>query len=316
MPATRLGWSATTPSGTGGFSHCAGSDKSPLWPGMVTVPSSPTDCSSAVTTACGPPMHPAHRRQRGVHHQHVAGADAQRREVGPQRRRRGRRGSAVDGVALAHVGHGNRCPISRSAAAGGEGLSHPWRSLRAWLTIRCCTGSRPRCASGSPRRSPSPRRRRCRAGRPSAAGSTRLVCAPTGSGKTLTAFLSSIDRLVTPTGRAHRPQGPHPRALHLAAARPGVRRREEPALAAHGHPARRRAAGRAVRRAQRGDAHRRHQRQGPPGAVSAARSTCSSPRPRACTSCSPARCAARWSTSTRSSSTRSTPWPPPSAAPT
>ena len=30
------------------------------------------------------------------------------------------------------------------------------------------------------------------------AGQHTLVCAPTGSGKTLTAFLSSIDRLVTP----------------------------------------------------------------------------------------------------------------------
>ena len=55
--------------------------------------------------------------------------------------------------------------------------------------------------------------------------------------------------------------GTHPRPLHLAAARPRVRRREESPSPADGHPASGRAPGSAVRATGRCDAHRRHQLQ-------------------------------------------------------
>ena len=145
-----------------------------------------------------------------------------------------------------------------------------------------------------------------------AQGEHTLICAPTGSGKTLTAFLA-LDRSAHHHTTA-RPEAAHEGAVHLAAARAGVRRREEPAVAAHGHRPGGRAARRAVRRAVRGHAHRRHRRPKIVRSSSASRPTCSSPRPRASTSCSPRRRATRSSTSTRSSSTRSTPSRPPSAA--
>ena len=64
-----------------------------------------------------------------------------------------------------------------------------------------------RCGSGSPRRSPSRPRPRSQGWPAIAAGAHTLICAPTGSGKTLTAFLASIDRLVTtPPPDAARPR--------------------------------------------------------------------------------------------------------------
>ena len=68
-----------------------------------------------------------------------------------------------------------------------------------------------------------------------AAGEHTLICAPTGSGKTLAAFLWGIDRLVTHA--AARGKAAHPAPLHLAAAGPRVRRREEPAGPAGRHRA-------------------------------------------------------------------------------
>ena len=53
---------------------------------------------------------------------------------------------------------------------------------------------------GSSMRSMLRRRRNVWHGRPSAPGENVLVVAPTGSGKTLCAFLSAIDRLMTKEG--------------------------------------------------------------------------------------------------------------------
>ena len=74
---------------------------------------------------------------------------------------------------------GARAPSSRDRS------SPPIRSRR----------SSPRRATGSAR--PSARRppRRRRAGRPSPRGEHTLICAPTGTGKTLAAFLWCLDRL-------------------------------------------------------------------------------------------------------------------------
>ena len=63
-----------------------------------------------------------------------------------------------------------------------------------------------------------------------ARGDSTLILAPTGTGKTLAAFLWCIDRLM------FRPQPPASRALprpvHLAHQSPGRRRRAQPAIAA------------------------------------------------------------------------------------
>ena len=67
-------------------------------------------------------------------------------------------------------------------------------------------------------------------------GKHALVVAPTGSGKTLSAFLWSLDRLAT-TPRPDEPAAPHPRALHLPAQGARRRRRAQPALAAGRHHA-------------------------------------------------------------------------------
>src|SRR5665648_418124 len=49
--------------GTGGFSHFAGSDRSPECVGMTRVPSIPSVCSSASTTLTAPPhTHPIELR--------------------------------------------------------------------------------------------------------------------------------------------------------------------------------------------------------------------------------------------------------------
>ena len=72
-----------------------------------------------------------------------------------------------------------------------------------------------------------------------ARGDSTLILAPTGSGKTLTAFLWCLDRLMfapaPPKARAL------PRALRLAAQGAGGRRRAQPARAARRHRAGRRA---------------------------------------------------------------------------
>src|SRR6476620_3021075 len=83
-------------------------------------------------------------------------------------------------------------------------------------------------------------------------GRHTLICAPTGSGKTLTAFLSSIDRLVTspPPEKARRT-----RVLYLSPLRAlafDVEKNLRAPLVA-------------VQRAGRRRPHRRHQCQGSPG---------------------------------------------------
>ena len=90
------------------------------------------------------------------------------------------------------------------------------------------------------------------------AGRHALVVAPTGSGKTLSAFLWSLDRLLTtppPEDRARRTRVP----LHLPAQGPRGRCGAQPAGPAHRHPAHRGPARRPAARGH-GRAARRHLR--------------------------------------------------------
>ena len=70
-------------------------------------------------------------------------------------------------------------------------------SVAAWPIIRSWRGSRPRCRAWFATSFPEPTPAQLKGWPPIADGDHTLICAPTGSGKTLTAFLSSIDRLVT-----------------------------------------------------------------------------------------------------------------------
>ena len=72
-----------------------------------------------------------------------------------------------------------------------------------------------------------------RAGRPSARGESTLILAPTGTGKTLAAFLSCLDRLMfEPPSRSSRAM---PGAVRLAAEGAGRGRRAQPAGTARRH---------------------------------------------------------------------------------
>ena len=96
------------------------------------------------------------------------------------------------------------------------------------------------------------------------AGRHALVVAPTGSGKTLSAFLWSLDRLLT--SRAAREVQALPGPLRLAAEGARGRRRAQPPGAAHRHPPHRRAARRRRARGPRGRPLRRHLAGRPPQA--------------------------------------------------
>ena len=142
-----------------------------------------------------------------------------------------------------------RIPDSPLSAAVG--------SVTGWLLrIRSRRSRRP-CGPGSSRRSPSATPPQAQGWPAIASGEHTLILAPTGSGKTLSAFLWGIDTLVSrpAPGRAH---PPHPAALRLAAAGAGRRRREEPAQPAAGDPPGRRAPRRALHGAHGRHAHRRH----------------------------------------------------------
>ena len=76
-------------------------------------------------------------------------------------------------------------------------------------------------------------RRRWRAGRRSRAASHTLILAPTGTGKTLTAFLWCLDKLMLRT--APDGHGGVPRGVYLAAEGSGCGRGAQSALAAGGH---------------------------------------------------------------------------------
>ena len=146
-------------------------------------------------------------------------------------------------------------------------------------------------------------------------GHHALVVAPTGSGKTLSAFLWALDRLAAQPVPEDA-QGALPGPLRLADEGARRRRRAQPAQPARRHPARRHPA-----RPARARHHRRRCAPATPPPTSAAPSpapppTCSSRRPSRSSSSSPRPRARRWPASRPSSSTRSTPSPAPSAAPT
>ena len=103
--------------------------------------------------------------------------------------------------------------------------------IETWLprlTSSTCFIRRSR--SGSASRSPGPTPPQALGWPAIARGHSTLILAPTGSGKTLTAFLWCINRLMF-DARA-RPGPALPRALHLAAQGAGRRHRAEPARAA------------------------------------------------------------------------------------
>ena len=115
------------------------------------------------------------------------------------------------------------------------------RAATCSATISPCpsTPSIPPSPPGSPRASPRRPRRRSRRGRRSARGRHTLVAAPTGSGKTLTAFLAAIDELVRagparPSGLRRRDRG----GLRLAAEGAVERHPPQPRGAAGRHPRR------------------------------------------------------------------------------
>ena len=89
-----------------------------------------------------------------------------------------------------------------------------------------------------------------------ARGDSTLILAPTGSGKTLTAFLWCLDRLMFAPRAAE--SAALPRPLRLAAQGAGGRRRAQPARAARRHRAGRRRPRRRLRHAGDRDPHRRH----------------------------------------------------------
>ena len=121
-----------------------------------------------------------------------------------------------------------------------------------------------------------------------------LVAAPTGSGKTLTAFLAAIDDLVRRGLRERRPARRDRGRLRLAAEGAVERHPPQPRGAARRHPRRARRAGPARRRDPHRGAHRRHA-----GSASASRRCASgrrtswSRRPNRSTCCSARRRAAR-----------------------
>ena len=150
----------------------------------------------------------------------------------------------------------------------------------------------------------------------SPAGAHTLVVAPTGSGKTLSAFLWSLDQLAATPPTRQRPQGTTG-PLHLARSRRSgvdVERNLRAPLVGITQTAKR--LGLTPPEISRGGPLRRHTRRRPARPDQALRPTSSSPPPSRCSSCSPRRRARRSPASTRSSSTRCTRSPAPSAAPT
>jgi ATP-dependent helicase YprA (DUF1998 family) len=144
-----------------------------------------------------------------------------------------------------------------------------------------------------------------------ARGESTLILAPTGTGKTLTAFLWCLDRLMLQPRSRRRKRLPH--RLHLAAQGAGRRCRAQPALAARRHRQYGPAHGRAVPRAGDQRPHRRHPQKGArPLRRHPAEILITTPESLYLLLTSQAgEACARW---TRSSSTRFTRWCPPSAA--
>ena len=147
-------------------------------------------------------------------------------------------------------------------------------------------------------------------------GRDTLIAAPTGSGKTLSAFLNTIDALVR-QGVDAPPPRPDPGALRLAPEGAEQRHSQEPQRAPGRHP--RGAGGRWASSPPRSACWCAPATPRPPSAPpwSSAPRTSLSPRRSRCTSCSPPSAAGRcWRRCAPSSSTRSTPSPETGAAPT